>query len=238
MLFRALVATASVMGSGVAYTPLHMVLRSFERRLEQMVEGSFARAFKSAVQPIELGRRLVRSMDEGRTVGVDGRAVAPNRFLIMLSEQDEARFAQMSEALCNELVGLARQHARERELGFVGAVTVVLISDPKRREGRFEVVGSYDTTRGLPANLVLADDSRIALGERFVIGRVAECDLAINDPRVSRQHAEIVRADRHVLVDLESTNGTRVNASPIRRHELVDGDLIEIGGYTMRFEAY
>jgi len=51
-------------------------LRGIERRLEQMVEGTFARVFKSGVRPVEIGRRLVREMDDRRSIGVSGRPVA------------------------------------------------------------------------------------------------------------------------------------------------------------------
>ena len=57
-----------------------MGIRGFERRLERLVEGAFARAFKSGLRPVELGRRLVREMDDNRSVGVRGGTFVPNSF--------------------------------------------------------------------------------------------------------------------------------------------------------------
>ena len=69
-----------------------MGLQRFERRLERLVEGTFSKAFRSGgLQPVEIGRRLGREMDTGRTLGVRG-TVAPNRFTVRISEADRARF--------------------------------------------------------------------------------------------------------------------------------------------------
>ena len=83
-----------------------MALKGFERRLERMVEGTFARIFRSTIRPVELGRRLVREMDDNRSVDVRGRTLVPNHFTVELSEVD---FEQYSEAIeTNELRVLAQ----------------------------------------------------------------------------------------------------------------------------------
>ena len=69
-----------------------------------------------------------------------------------------------------------------------------------------------------------------------VIGRAAEADLRLNDPGVSRRHAEIRQeSGAFWIVDLGSTNGLRVNDAPITRHELINGDRVEVGSTTMVF---
>ena len=67
-----------------------MGLQGIERGLERMVEGVFSRAFRSSLRPIELGRRLVREMDDHRSVDVKGRTIVPNDFSFGLSPQDHA----------------------------------------------------------------------------------------------------------------------------------------------------
>ena len=99
-----------------------MVLRSFEDRLERMVEGVFSRAFKSGLQPVEVGRRLVREMESSRTVDVRGRALAPNRFVIRVSMEDFQRFAQVQESLLAELTATVRGYAAQESLSFIGRV--------------------------------------------------------------------------------------------------------------------
>ncbi len=74
--------------------------------------------------------------------------------------------------------------------------------------------------------------NRIPLaGDRVVLGRAADCDLVIADPRVSRHHAELRRQDDgFLLVDLGSTNGTFLNGQRIGQAlPLRAGDVIELG---------
>src|SRR6478672_2791325 len=105
-----------------------MGLQQFERRLERLVEGVFAKAFRSGLQPVELGRRLTREMDGNRTIGVRG-VIAPNRFTIAIATADYDRFSPFRDALVRELADAARQHARDEKYLFVGPVEVLLEPD-------------------------------------------------------------------------------------------------------------
>jgi len=70
-----------------------------------------------------------------------------------------------------------------------------------------------------------------------LIGRSRRCDVVVDDPNVSRQHAEIRRqGDGYVIRDLGSTNGTRVNRRDARQATLQHGDRIEVGTTELRFE--
>src|SRR6266480_4115852 len=79
-----------------------MGLQRFERRLERLVEGGFGKAFRTGLQPVEIGRRLVRELESGRSLGVRG-TVAPNQFTVRISEADRARFEGFQDALLTEL---------------------------------------------------------------------------------------------------------------------------------------
>jgi pSer/pThr/pTyr-binding forkhead associated (FHA) protein len=70
------------------------------------------------------------------------------------------------------------------------------------------------------------------------MGRSRQCDIVLNDPNVSRQHAELrPRGGSWVLTDLGSTNGSRLNGHPVERSEVVrPGDEIELGATVLRFE--
>ena len=71
----------------------------------------------------------------------------------------------------------------------------------------------------------------------MTIGRLPECAIALDDPNASRRHAQIRREGLDVvLVDLGSTNGTKVNGVLVREHRLLPGDTITIGTTTLRFE--
>ena len=81
-----------------------MGLQSFERSLERMVEGVFSRGSHSSIRPVELGRRLLREMDDNRSIDVKGRRIVPNDFSFKLSAKDHAGFADIDDALNNEVV--------------------------------------------------------------------------------------------------------------------------------------
>src|SRR5689334_13922637 len=114
------------------------MLRQFERRLEQLVEGAFSKAFRSGLQPVEVGRRLEREVDRSRTLGVRATIVA-NRYTIQLSPEDHERFGAFDDALVNDLAGLVRAHAREERYSFVGPVEIVLEPVPTMKPGDLRV---------------------------------------------------------------------------------------------------
>jgi FHA domain-containing protein len=218
-----------------------MGLKGFERRLERLVEGAFARAFKSSLRPVELGRRLIREMDDQRTVTVQGHVAAPNLFTITLGPDDYAQFAEIEESLTRALAEEARTHAREENYTFMGPVEVLLQQDPDLGVGSFSLSARFKegvggTTGG---TLVLPDGGRIALtGDTVLIGRATDATVRLADSSVSRRHAEVRPAgDGWVLVDLGSTNGTRINGAPITERRLEDGDSITVGDAPLRYEA-
>jgi Protein of unknown function (DUF3662)/FHA domain len=215
-------------------------LQGFERRLERLVEGTFSKAFRSGLQPVELGRRITRVLDAERTVGVSGRPVAPNNIGVYLSPADSERFQSFADALVRELAEAARQHARDEGYQFLGPVTVTLVEDDSLKKGAFDVAAEIaEGAGGQVGSLVLADGRRVRLGEHpTVLGRNSDCTVPLADPRASRRHAEIrATADGFLIVDLESMNGTKVNGVPVREHVLHDGDEIALGATVMRFEA-
>src|SRR5271169_2639755 len=217
-----------------------MGLQKFEGRLERMVDGTFSKAFRGELHPVEIGRRVTREMDLKRRLGVHG-LIAPNSFVVHLAASDFDRFESFLDALVRELEEAAREHARTEEYVFVGPVTVSVVEDPRQRRGRFAVISDvHEGPSGVPAaSIVLADGERVVLGsDPLTIGRLPESGVVVSDPNASRRHAEIRWTGNEVLlVDLNSTNGTRVNGAPVHERVLVDGDQIVIGTTVLRFET-
>jgi len=218
-----------------------VVLRSIERRLESLVEGVFARAFRSGLRPVELGRRLMREMDDHRTVGVSGRTMVPNHFTVQLGPDDAAGFANVSSSLVRELCDLVREHAREEGYGFMGPVGVELVTDPDRRAGTFAIIaelreGAGGTGAG---SLTMPTGDRVTLADTVTrVGRLPDCGVQLVDASVSRYHAEIrAKGEGFAVVDLGSTNGTRVNGVRVTERDLRDGDELSFGNVRVQFSA-
>ncbi len=218
-----------------------MVARGFERRLESLVEGVFGRVFKSTVRPVEIGRRLVREMDATRDVDVRGDTIVANAYTVFLSESDYEQFAEIHDTVCAELADAARDHARDEGFQFVGHVSCELVIDPELRTGAFAIDAKFRESAGGtgPGTLVLPTGERHPLGEETVtIGRMPGSTVVLNDPNASRRHAEIKPVGSgYVLVDLGSTNGSRVNGARVDNHPLSDGDTMSFGNTVIRFES-
>jgi len=215
-------------------------LKGFERRLERLVEGTFSKAFRSGVEPVEIGRKIVRAVDAGRRLGVAGNPVVPNDVVVYLSPTDLDQFQSYADVLSRDLAEATRAHAKEEGYRFLGPVAVALASDDALRTGDVDVVAEIaEGAGGRVGSLVLPDGSRVPLGdEPSVIGRLPECAVTLNDPRASRHHAEVrPYGDGFVIVDLGSMNGTTLNGAAVREQELADGDVIGVGSTSLRFEA-
>jgi hypothetical protein len=98
------------------------VLQRFERRLEGMVEGAFARAFRSELQPVEVASAVQREMDDRAAIVAKGRTLVPNDFVVEIAETDHDRLDVYAESLGVELANLARDYAKEQGYSFVGPV--------------------------------------------------------------------------------------------------------------------
>jgi hypothetical protein len=219
-----------------------MGLQSFEHSLERMVEGVFSRSSRSAIRPVELGRRLLREMDDHRSVDVRGRRIVPNAFTFHLSPRDHASFADIDEALNVELCEAVREYARDEGYHFLGPVSVEMIVDHQLKPGRFGIVSHLrETGGGVGAGtIVLPSGERFPLSNRPVtVGRLPECTITLNDTNVSRRHAEIrPHGSGYAAADLGSTNGTKVNGMRIDGERMLnDGDIVSVGGTHLRFEA-
>lgn len=235
-----------------------------EKRLGEMVEGLFSRAFKAPVHPIEIARRLAAEMDERKAPSVS-RTYAPNEYAVFLHPDDAAMLEGFRDALLAELCGYLADHAREQGYTLLGAPTVVLepretvergqsvihsrlVPREQQPEDTRELAAASDTKvyrlSRLPA-LVLAVVSGPGAGSEYPvpaeglsIGRRADNAVVLADPQVSRHHARIEPTeDRWDVVDLDSTNGTAVNGERITRRALAPGDHLTIGSTTLEVRA-
>jgi hypothetical protein len=253
------------------------VLRSLENKIAGLVEGTFSRAFRSEVRPVEIARKLAREMEEHKSYSVS-RTYVPNEYRVFLSPRDRDRFRDYEEALAAELGGYLLEHARRERLAMLSKPVIEFETDdrlglgefgiqtrvvqhpaepaapdeapaPEEPEsGRTMIYGRHTPVpeplderprRRTETPVLLVDGKRLIVGPTGVtIGRSRQCDVVLNDPNVSRQHAEIrPRGGAWVLADLGSTNGSILNGRRIDGPEVVNaGDEIEIGTSVMTFE--
>lgn len=114
------------------------VLRGIEQRIESLVEGIFGRAFRAHVQPVELARKLVKEMDDHRSVSVS-RVYVPNEYLVYLSPRDREQFQAYEGSLVGELAEYLAEHARREGYALLSAPRVLIHEDADLAVGEFGI---------------------------------------------------------------------------------------------------
>jgi len=219
-------------------------LQRFEHRLEQMISGAFARAFRSAVQPVEISAALQREVDNNAQILSRDRRLVPNSFHVELSETDLERLSAYDSQLASELTESLRDHADHQGYVFPGPVRIEFESAEDLTTGRFRVRSAAQarvTTNATQTAygrakffLVVNDVTHPVNPPGLVVGRGSEADLRINDPGVSRRHAEFrVDGDRIGVRDLGSTNGLVVDGEHTTKAMLHDGSTVRVGNTTL-----
>jgi hypothetical protein len=115
------------------------VLQRFERRLEGIVEGAFARAFKGNVEPVEIAGALQREAGDRKAIVGPGRTLVPNDYMVELGEADHQRLSPYAAALQRELATMLTEHAAEQGWQFVGPVSIALTLADDIDTGMFRV---------------------------------------------------------------------------------------------------
>jgi hypothetical protein len=131
------------------------VLRSIESKLESLFEGVFGRAFRSNVQPVELARKLVKEMDDHRSVSVS-RVYVPNEYTVYLSPADREQFDGYEDQLREELSDYLTEHARRERYVLLTTPNVKLETDADLDVGEFGIAtrlvgGPRDAVNGQEA---------------------------------------------------------------------------------------
>jgi hypothetical protein len=248
------------------------VLRNLESKLQGLVEGTFSRAFKSEVRPVEIARKLAREMEDNKVVSLS-RTYAPNEYAVWLSEEDREQFSGYEDELRRELSGYLLEHARREKIALLSRPAISFKTDDRLRLGEFGIQARlvrpdedpsseapiqgdeghtqvYTVSERLSKPLQAPDHRRrsarlriqgrtaIVPSEGGVLGRSRDCELVVDDPNVSRQHAEVRPSGAQWTVrDLGSTNGIKVNGRRVTAAQsLKHGDTIELGTTKIVFE--
>lgn len=122
------------------------VLDRFEKGIERAVNGAFAKAFRSEVEPVEIASALRREVDDHAAIVARDRTLAPNTFVVELGQGDHERLGEWEEALSEELSGLLREHAEQQRYSFLGPISVTFEEAEDLDTGLFRVRST--TTKG------------------------------------------------------------------------------------------
>jgi hypothetical protein len=114
------------------------VLRNLESKLAGLVEGTFSRAFKSEVRPVEIARKLAREMDEHRVQSLS-RTYVPNEYNVWLSPEDREQFSSYEDELRRELSGYLLEHARRERVALLTPPEITFKTDERLRLGEFGI---------------------------------------------------------------------------------------------------
>jgi hypothetical protein len=226
-------------------------LQKFEQKLETMISGAFARAFRSAVQPVEIAAALQRECDNNAQIISRDRRLVPNDFRVELSQSDLDRLAPYDSALAGEMKNQVEDHAQIQGYVFPGPVQIAFEAAEDLTTGRFRILSkaqarvtgnaSHTQVRRARALLEVNGTQHPLQPPGLVVGRGSEADIRINDPGISRRHIEFdVEIDptdsdglRLRVRDLGSTNGMLVDGHRMAQTSLRHGSTVKIGSTTM-----
>lgn len=127
------------------------VLDRFEKGIERVVNGAFAKAFRSQVEPVELAGALRKEADTRAAVVSRGRTLTANSFIIELSQHDYERLEPIQAELRADLRQVVGDHAMDQGYSFVGPVIVTLEVAEDLDTGMYRVRASTKRPDGSPA---------------------------------------------------------------------------------------
>jgi hypothetical protein len=207
------------------------LLDNFERGLERVVNGTFAKTFRSGLEPVEITSALRRELDTRAVVVARDRILVPNKFTVRLNPKDFDSMSELGPTLTDEFVLQVERHATAQRYAFAGGISVELVDDDKLAEG-VVAIDSQNVKGAITWTPMLEIDGSLhpLAGGRTIIGRGSEADITVDDTGISRKHLEILwDGKRGQANDLGSTNGSKLNGLPLTKAVLEPDSMIEIG---------
>jgi len=193
------------------------------------MEGFFTKVFRSGLQPVEVGRRILREMEENRTVSVN-RTYAPNDFQVFIGPDDFQRFEPMADGLRREFSELVIDKAKERRFNLMGLPQIAFVKEEKLGRGEFRVEAalSADPDRMAPQvstrepkSAEDADSTRAIsshTADRMGIERTKGAELLVFD-ETGKPRERISLTRTPITIGRLSTNDVVISDSNVsRRH--------------------
>lgn len=232
-------------------------LEQLEAKLQKLVEDQLAGILPGLKLEDRVIQHLATALKENIVQQKDDRPLAPNVFTLIVATETSPMWKE--QQTIDTLKNIILTAGRDVGLKFVGQPIITITTDDTYSDDEVRVVASHklepvaetqgmqnatsggdpDETAAIPENafLIIEGVKVHPLNESVVnIGRRLENQLVIDDPRVSRNHAQL-RAikGRFVLFDLNSTGGTFVNGQRTSQTVLYPGDVISLAGVALIF---
>jgi len=232
-------------------------LDQLEAKIQKLVEDQLAGILPGLRLEDRVIQRLATAVKENIVQQKDDRAIAPNEFTLIVATDTSPMWKEQSTI--DALKNIITTASRDVGLKFVTQPTIHITTDDTFSADEIKVVAAHKLepvgdTQGMqtPTGNVESEESENIPENAFLIvegvkvhpltesvvniGRRLENQLVIDDPRVSRNHAQL-RAikGRFVLFDLNSTGGTFVNGQRTSQTVLYPGDVISLAGVALIF---
>lgn len=192
------------------------VFARIEQACARVVEDTFARVFPSALDPSQIGRRVVAT----------AQGSSSDLFLVRVHPADYARFAGDRDFFEGRWTAMVREALSDAR---ASGARVVLDEDPEVVPGSLAIEAVVDE-RSQALALERPDGSRVPLGDGLTIGRATDNLLVLRDARASRHHARIVADGTGWSVeDTGSSNGIFIDGARVRRARLDRGQILTVG---------
>lgn len=232
-------------------------LDQLEAKIQRLVEDQLAGILPGLKLEDRVIQRLATAVKENIVQQKDDRAIAPNEFTLIVATDTSPMWKEQSTL--DALKNIITTASRDVGLKFVTQPTINITTDDNFSADEIKVIASHKLepvgdTQGMQTSMGNEENQEVdnipenaflivegvkvhPLTESVVnIGRRLENQLVIDDPRVSRNHAQL-RAikGRFVLFDLNSTGGTFVNGQRTSQTVLYPGDVISLAGVALIF---
>ena len=218
-------------------------------RIEEKLKDFFEKDLEIVAHknPLQALSKQIIAVLEKNLYQTGDKTYAPNIYRISIREKDFIGKHDLDQWK-KRIQAIIKEIAQENGFHFSGPIHIQIFTNPKiSTDFKISVSsstvssgktvniyssenGSSNTTKTVEGYLILPDDTYRMIDKAILnIGRREDNDLVIDNLRVSRVHAQIRQIESyHVIFDLDSTAGTRVNKVKIRQHTLNPGDVIEI----------
>lgn len=223
-------------------------LDQIENILQELIERS-SDIMPWQIHHMPLAKRLVESMQDYLVRNEKGKLIAPGYFQIMVNPQNLIEW-QNQPLLLKTLTNALCDAAEQAGIEFSSQPVIRLTSHDDLLMNDIEIDASYISENSGETAVIqvdpnpviqreLSDAYLIFEGNQIIplsqnvtnIGRKPENHLVLDDPRVSRSHAQIRNVGgKHVLFDLNSTGGTFINGHRMTQQTLKPGDVISFAG--------